>query len=107
MSTKPEARFWNATDAMFWAWQARAALAQKGGAALAAADELRRLHAENEANERNLCQLTDELAKTVTLLRQAWAVIRWQCFGECRTEGVDGLSTPSEIDAALREHLNK
>lgn len=65
------------------------------------------LHAENEANERNLCQLTDELAKTVTLLRQAWAVIRWQCFGECRTEGVDGLSTPSEIDAALREHLNK
>jgi hypothetical protein len=65
------------------------------------------LHAENEANERNLCQLTDELAKTVALLRQAWAVIRWQCFGECRTEGVDGLPTPSEVDIAIREHLNK
>lgn len=65
------------------------------------------LHAENEANDRNLCQLTDELAKTVALLRQAWAVIRWQCFGECRTEGVEGLPTPSEIDAAIREHLKE
>lgn len=72
-----------------------------------AAAELRRLHAEVEENDRNLCQLTDELAKTVALLRQAWAVIRWQCFGECRTEGVDGLPPPSEVDIAIREHLNK
>lgn len=46
-----------------------------------AAAELRRLHAENEANERNLCQLTDELAKTVALLRQAQEALEtddWQ-----------------------------
>lgn len=58
-----------------------------------AAAELRRLHAENAAKD--------------ALLRQAWAVIRWQCFGECRTEGVDGLPTPSEIDAAIRQHLGQ
>lgn len=58
-----------------------------------AAVELRRLHAENAAKD--------------ALLRQAWAVIRWQCFGECRTEGVDGLPTPNEIDAAIRQHLGQ
>lgn len=41
------------------------------------------------------------------LLRQAWAVIRWQCFGECRTEGVEGLPTPSEVDIAIRQHLKE
>lgn len=70
-------------------------------------DREAKLMAENEANDRNLCQLTDELAKTVALLRQAWAVIRWQCLGECRTEGVEGLPTPSEVDIAIRRHLNK
>lgn len=60
-----------------------------------AAAELRRLHAEAEAEAKD------------ALLRQAWAVIRWQCFGECRTEGVDGLPTPSEIDAAIRQHLGQ
>lgn len=54
---------------------------------------IRRLVAENEAKD--------------ALLRQAWAVIRWQCFGECRTEGVEGLPTPSEIDAAIRQHLGQ
>lgn len=46
-----------------------------------AAAELRRLHAENEANERNLCQLTDELAKAIALLRQALEALEtddWQ-----------------------------
>ena len=58
-----------------------------------AATELRRLHADNEAKD--------------VLLRQAWAVIRWQCFGECRTEGVEGLPTPSEVDVAIRQHLKE
>lgn len=58
-----------------------------------AAAHIRRLVEENEAKD--------------SLLRQAWAVIRWQCFGECRTEGVDGLPTPSEIDAAIRQHLGQ
>lgn len=58
-----------------------------------AAAHIRRLVEDNEAKD--------------ALLRQAWAVIRGQCFGECRTEGVDGLPTPSEVDTAIREHLNK
>lgn len=29
LASRPDARFWNAADAMFWAWQARAALAQQ------------------------------------------------------------------------------
>lgn len=29
LASKPHARLWNTTDAMFWAWQARAALAQQ------------------------------------------------------------------------------
>lgn len=33
LAAKPDARFWNAADAMFWAWQARAALAQQGAQA--------------------------------------------------------------------------
>lgn len=34
LASNPNARFWNATDAMFWAWQARAALAQQDAQAV-------------------------------------------------------------------------
>jgi hypothetical protein len=83
--------------------------------------ELRRLHAENkelrEANEAfgkrqewwnsRMANMEAENEAKDVLLRQAWAVIRWQCFGECRTDGVEGLPTPSEIDAAIRQHLKE
>lgn len=34
LASKPHARLWNTTDAMFWAWQARAALEQQDAHAL-------------------------------------------------------------------------
>jgi len=40
-----------------------------------------------------------------TLLREAWSVIRWHCFGQCRTEGVEGMITPAEIDAKIHVKL--
>jgi hypothetical protein len=46
-----------------------------------AAAELRRLHAEVEASDRNLCDLTDNLIKAVALLRQAHEALEtddWQ-----------------------------
>jgi hypothetical protein len=48
---------------------------------LQAAAELRRLHAEVEASDRNLCDLTDNLIKAVALLRQAHEALEtddWQ-----------------------------
>ena len=50
-------------------------------AALVAAAELRRLHAEVVENDRNLGDLTDDLIKTVALLRQALEALEtddWQ-----------------------------
>lgn len=48
---------------------------------------------------------TKEEKELETLLREAWSVIRWHCFGQCRTEGVDGLPTPAEVDAKIHVKL--
>lgn len=78
------------------------------------AAHIRRLVAENEAmlvglqnRDDWLEQKSKRLIASTALLRQAWAVIRWQCFGECRTDGVEGLPSPSETDSAIRQHLGE
>ena len=40
------------------------------------------------------------------LLREAWAYVRWHCWGECRTPGFSGMPRDGEeLDAAIRKHL--
>ena len=75
--------------------------------ALAAADELRRLHAENEANERNLCQLTDELAKTVTLLRQALELLEDNREDVARVETTYMHKCYDPVLYAIKRHLGE
>lgn len=72
---------------------------------LQAAAELRRLHAENEANERNLCQLTDELAKTVTLLRQALELLEDSREDVARVETTYMHKCYDPVLYAIRQHL--
>lgn len=38
LAEKPEVRFWNTTDAMFWAWQAARAQSARAGQALSDAE---------------------------------------------------------------------
>lgn len=70
-----------------------------------AAVELRRLHAENEANERNLCQLTDELAKTVTLLRQALELLEDNREDVARVETTYMHKCYDPVVHAIKRHL--
>lgn len=72
-----------------------------------AAAELRRLHAENEANERNLCQLTDELAKTVTLLRQALELLEDNREDVARVETTYMHKCYDPVLHAIRHHLGQ
>lgn len=88
---------------------------------LAIAAELRRLHAEVvaahteignqarkvselrreiEAGDRNLCDLTDDLAKTVALLRQALGALEFEASG---WEEVPPITR--KAIAAIRQHL--
>lgn len=76
-------------------------------AALAAAAELRRLQAENEANERNLCQLTDELAKTVTLLRKALELLEDNREDVARVETTYMHTHYDPVVHAIKCHLGE
>ena len=51
--------------------------------------------------------LRSELHRKEVILYRAWAVIRWSCFGECRTPGVDGLPTPAEVEAEIKTELGE
>lgn len=52
-------------------------------------------------------RLREILARKDALIRRAWSVIRWQCFGECRTPGVAGLPTAAEVDDEIKTELGE
>ena len=68
------------------------------------AAEIERLKAEAELLAKHVGL---KLARKDALIRRAWSVIRWQCFGECRTPGVDGLPTAAEVDDEIKTELGE
>jgi hypothetical protein len=73
-----------------------------GAGCCAQAAEIERLKAEAELLAKHVGL---KLARKDALIRRAWSVIRWQCFGECRTPGVAGLPTAAEVDDEIKTEL--
>lgn len=68
------------------------------------AAEIERLKAEAELLAKHVVL---KLARKDALIRRAWSVIRWQCFGECRTPGVAGVPTAAEVDDEIKAELGE
>ena len=51
--------------------------------------------------------LQERIDADEALMLQALATLRWNCFGECRTEGYEGTTLAADTAEALRKRLEK
>jgi hypothetical protein len=54
-----------------------------------------------------LHEMLDRIEDDEALMLQALATLRWNCFGECRTEGYEGTTLAANTAGVLRKRLEK
>jgi len=87
--------------------RAEAKTCGSGAGCCAQAAEIERLTAELGDLPEAQADMLSACKRKDTLLRRALSVIRWQCFGECRTQGVAGLPTAAEVEDEIRTELGE
>jgi len=87
--------------------RAEAKTCGSGAGCCAQAAEIERLTAELGDLPEAQADMLSACKRKDALIRRAWSVIRWQCFGECRTPGVAGLPTAAEVDDEIKTELGE